>query len=167
MGTRSTSVPMKTWRKIRAFRKSEESIPLILSLQALLSLSHSSVFNAPDGDVIALDPGMRTSREMRREWRRISVLYEQEGKAGARSTVDLNICFPSLLYMVHEVGFFFFYAHPSKNVEMQMSGTWPFPLLEKKMMGDDCPIVFSNSLLSLSPTLVTTILLPVSKNLST
>lgn len=36
------------------------------------------------------------------------MLYEQEGKAGARSTVDLNICFPSLLYMVHEVGFFFF-----------------------------------------------------------
>lgn len=100
------------------------------------------------------------------------MLCEQGGKAGARSTVDLNICFPSLLYMVHEVGFvlfcFFFYAHPSKNVEMQMCGTWPFPLLEKKkMMGDGCPIVFSNSLLSLSPTLVTTILLPVSKNLST
>lgn len=72
------------------------------------------------------------------------------------------ICFSSL------EGFFFFnYSHPSKNVEMQMCGTWQFPLLEKKMMDDDCPMVFSNSLLSLSLTLVTTILLPVSKNLST
>lgn len=128
MGTRSKCVPVKTWRKIRAFRNSEESFPFILSLQALPSLSQSSALNAPDGDVIALNPGMRGNRGesqccvSRREMQKLAVQW-----------IWISA---SLLYMVHEA---FHYPDPSKKVEM------PFPLLEKKkLMGDHCPTIFSS-----------------------